>query len=99
MLNFYYQNKDKINKKNRTLDITWLRFPLRIKRDLNLNSTSCTEVLAELFYNIGMAKKYKGISYYHQSDFIGLRGFKLENKFSYSKIYLCKFQHLMKKYI
>lgn len=99
MINFFEKNKERINKKNKNFDITWLRFPLRIKRQLNINNISCTEVLTELLYYTGIVEKNKGTSYYHQSDFIGLKGFKLEKQFSYSKNYLCNFQHLMKKYL
>ena len=87
------------NNMNSDFNITWLRFPLRIKSELNLDNISCTEVLAEIIYSSGIAKKDKGSSYYHQSDFISLSGFTLNNKISYPNNYLCKFQHLMKKYI
>tara|TARA_R110001592_G_scaffold146527_9_gene370628 strand:+ start:1209 stop:1901 length:693 start_codon:yes stop_codon:yes gene_type:complete len=99
MINFFEKNKKRINKKNKNFDITWLRFPLRIKRQLNINNISCTEVLTELLYYAGIVKKNKGTSYYHQSDFIGLKGFKLKKQFSYTNNYLCNFQHLMKKYL
>ena len=99
ILSYYEKNRKRINNMNSDFDITWLRFPFRIKRELNLNNISCTEVLAEIIYASGIAKKDKGSSYYHQSDFISLSGFTLNNKFSYPNNYLCKFQHLMKKYI
>ena len=99
IISYYENNKERVNSIDRDFNITWLRFPLRIKRDLNINSISCTEVLADVIYHSGIAKKDKGISYYHQGDFISLSGFKLNDKFSYPNNYLCKFQHLMKKYI
>ena len=99
ILSYYNLNKDKINSMNRNFDLSWIRFPLRIKKELDINNISCTEVLAKIIDASGIAKKDKGSSYYHQSDFISLSGFILNNKFSYNNNYLCKFQHLMKKYI
>lgn len=99
ILSYYENNRKRINNMNSDFNITWLRFPLRIKSELNLDNISCTEVLAEIICSSGIAKKDKGSSYYHQSDFISLSGFALNNKFSYPNNYLCKFQHLMKKYI
>ena len=99
ILTYYETNKKRINKMNKNFDISWLRFPLRLKRDLDINNISCTEVLADLLYTTGIAKKDKGISYYHQNDFISLSGFRLNDNFYYRNNYLCKFQHLMKKYI
>tara|TARA_R110002096_G_scaffold34839_1_gene99288 strand:- start:342 stop:848 length:507 start_codon:yes stop_codon:yes gene_type:complete len=99
ILSYYENNRKRINNMNSDFNITWLRFPLRIKSELNLDNISCTEVLAEIICSSGIAKKDKGSSYYHQSDFISLSGFKLNDKFYYPNNYLCKFQHLMKKYI
>lgn len=99
IINYYDNNKERINSMNSDFNITWLRFPLRIKKELNIDSISCTEVLADIIYSSGIAQKDKGASYYHQKDFISLSAFKLNDKFSYPKNYLCKFQHLMKKYI
>tara|TARA_R110001592_G_scaffold18816_14_gene77811 strand:+ start:12502 stop:13200 length:699 start_codon:yes stop_codon:yes gene_type:complete len=99
ILSYYENNKKKINSIDRNFNLTWLRFPLRIKRELDIDNISCTEVLAKIIDVSGIAKKDKGSSYYHQSDFISLSGFILNNKFSYPNNYLCKFQHLMKKYI
>lgn len=99
MLEFYEKNRENINSKNKDFDLSWLRFLFRTKSDLNIDSISCTEVLSDLIYYSGIAKKDKGISYYHQSDFVSLNGFSLNKKFSYPVNYLCKFQHLMKKYI
>ncbi len=99
ILSFYEKNRDKINSKNMDFNLTWLRFPLRIKEELDIDSISCTEVLAQIIESSGIAIKDKGPSYYHQSDFISLSGFKLNDKFYYPNNYLCKFQHLMKKYI
>lgn len=99
ILAYYEENKKRINNMNKNFDLSWVRFPLRLKRDLDINNISCTEVLADLLYTIGIAEKDKGISYYHQDDFISLSGFQLNDKFYYHNNYLCKFQHLMKKYI
>jgi len=99
ILEYYKNNKERIDSMDKNLNFSWLRFPLRIKQDLNINNISCTEVLADLLYYTNIAKKDKGVSYYHQDDFISLRAFKLSDKISYNKNHLCKFQHLMKKYI
>ena len=96
ILQYYEEKKERINSMNRNFDLSWLRFPLRIKRDLDINNISCTEVLADLLYNCGIAKKDKGVSYYHQEDFISLSGFELYNKFSYPiLLILVKYIYIM----
>lgn len=90
ILNFYNNMKEKIDSYDSNFSIDWLRFPLRVKKNLNLKNISCTEVMSLLLQETGMVKKDKGISYYHPSDFISLKGFKIKDNLVYSNNYLCK---------
>lgn len=97
--NFFVNNQGKINKLSCDFGFDWIRFVTRTTKDLNLKSISCTEVLAMLIYETGIARKNKGISYYHQSDFVQLKNFSLNEGFSYPESYKCNLKYLIENYI
>ena len=90
ILNFYNKMKQKIDSYDSNFNLDWIRFPLRIESKLDLKNISCTEVMTLLLQNTGIVKKNKGISYYHPSDFISLKGFELKDNYIYNNNYLCK---------
>jgi hypothetical protein len=99
LLNFFNNNQERINKMDSDIHLDWLRFVFRTKSNLKLKNISCTEVLALAIYESGIAKKDKGISYYHQSDFIQLKNFNLNKGLSYPESYKCDPIYLIKTYI
>ena len=63
------------------------------------NTLFLTHALSFIFFSsLSMSLDLELLAF-HLSDFISLSGFILNDKFSYPNNYLCKFQHLMKKYI
>ena len=92
ILEYYYQNKDKMSEFIGGWNMSWYRFLYKKKRyqpiDLSYQTT-CTEIMVSLLGNSGIVKKEKALSDYHQSDFIGMSGFSLTDNVKYTQDYLC----------
>ena len=82
ILNFYETNKDKLKIFKGGWNPSWYRFLYKKNKYQTLNfekQTTCTEIMAHLLCEIGLVKKSKALSDYHQSDFIKLSGFDKNN--------------------
>ena len=92
ILEYYYQNKDKMSEFKGGWNMSWYRFLYKKNkyRPLDLSyQTTCTEIMVSMLMNSGIVKKEKALSDYHQSDFIGMSGFSLPNNIKYTQDYLC----------
>lgn len=92
ILEYYYQNKDKMTEFKGGWNMSWYRFLYKKNkyRPLDLNyQTTCTEIMVSMLMNSGIVKKEKALSDYHQSDFIGMSGFSLTDNINYIQDYLC----------
>jgi len=92
ILEYYYQNKDKMTEFKGGWNMSWYRFLYKKNKyqpiDLSYQTT-CTEIMVSLLGESGIVKKEKALSDYHQSDFIGMSGFSLPNNVNYTQDYLC----------
>lgn len=94
ILKFYNENKEKLKTFEGGWKPDWYRFLYKKNKYTDLdfkNQTTCTEIMAYLLSEIGLVRKNRALSDYHQSDFINLKGFNLVKKVSYSEPHLVKF--------
>ena len=73
-------------------NMSWYRFLYKKNKyqPLDLSyQTTCTEIMVSLLGESGIIKKEKALSDYHQSDFIGMKGFSLTDNVNYTQDYLC----------
>lgn len=94
ILKFYNENKEKLKTFEGGWKPDWYRFLYKKNKYTDLDfkkQTTCTEIMAYLLSEIGLVRKNKALSDYHQSDFINLKGFDLVKKVSYSEPHLVKF--------
>jgi len=92
ILEYYYQNKDKMSEFKGGWNMSWYRFLYKKNKyqPLDLSyQTTCTEIMVSMLMDSGIIKKEKALSDYHQSDFIGMSGFTLPDNISYTQDYLC----------
>lgn len=92
ILEYYYQNKDKMSEFKGGWNMSWYRFLYKKNKyqPLDLSyQTTCTEIMVSILMDSGIIKKEKALSDYHQSDFIGMSGFSLPDNISYTQDYLC----------
>lgn len=96
ILNFYTEYKGKMGTPN-GLSWDWTRFwfPQKDYQPLvKFDNIICTEVIAMLIKEVGIAKKDKSVENYMPDSFIGMRDFALEKGYSYKNNYLVKMEEL-----
>ena len=96
ILDFYNEYKGKMGQPN-GFSLDWIRFwfPKKDYQPLNkFDNIICTEVIAMLLKEVGIAKKDKSVENYMPDSFIGMRDFKLEEGYSFKDHYLVRMQEL-----
>ena len=91
LLDIYYSYKEKFNNFEGNFNPDMYRFFLRRNNYRSVeeyNNITCTEVLAFLICESGIAKKTKSLEYYQPSKFVGFSGFDFKDKFYCEENYI-----------
>jgi hypothetical protein len=91
ILNTYYNYKEKFNNFDGNFNLNMYRFFLKYgnyKSIEKYKNPTCTEILAFLICESGIAKKTKSLEYYQPSKFIGFSGFDLNEEYNCKENYI-----------
>ncbi len=92
ILKFYIDYKGKMGQP-KGFGRDWLRFwkpEKNYKEREDFSNLICTELIAMLLKEVGIAKKNKSIESYQPDSFIGMKDFELEKGYKYDDYYLAK---------